>query len=292
MRIGLAQMQIGDSLTGNAEKVVSFIREASSDKVDFIAFPETCLTGYLGISLNCLSSVKMKSLYKALNEIQDLCRELCISVATGQYFRRCGRWYNNAVVFGSDGKCKTSYDKNHLIDRDCFDVVAGREPPEVFQLQKARVSIGICHDIRYPEPWRWAAIKGSQIQACLFYGVRSESDLRDQEIYDAHLSTRAAENGVFLVATNVAAKEQMVRSQIRDPEGRLLVRANSWKEELLVSDIEPDLGGQGWVERRRGDLYTLKLQPKERGSVFDEGFWERPYYIIEHDRRLMGDQET
>lgn len=288
MKLALAQLEISGVVRRNLASMCATIRAAAAQAADVVVFPESSLTGYLGISLDSLDALDMPEIHRSLGELQTLCRELQIAAVSGQYFKRCGRWYNNVVFIGADGELRGSYDKCHLVDQDTYHVAPGADPPAVFEFAGARVSLGVCHDIRYPEHVRWAAINGAQVHFHVFYGGRHRSDVRDQQIYDAHLATRAAENGVFLVAPNVAIDEQMVRSQVRDPIGHLVARAESWSETVVLCEIDPAIAGDGWVAKRRGDLYAFHPHREAPASYFERAVWEKKRYMLDHERSLLG----
>ena len=63
------------------------------------------------------------------------------------------------------------------------------------------------------------------------------------------MRSRAAESGCFLVAANVAGPLQFVLSQIVDPSGLLLGRANQDREELITADLDLSLVGESMVRK-------------------------------------------
>jgi len=287
MKVGVAQIVIKDDMDYNFGKVMEYIERAKGQGVQLIVFPESCLTGYLGISLDSLEKIDLAKLNEYINKIRMTAAKNRIAVVIGQYLKRCGNWYNNLIFIGKDGECKNSYDKNHLVDADCYHVTPG-EPPVVFEEDGVRFSLGICHDIRYAEHAMWVGINGAQVHIHPFYGFRSESDCaRVQEIYNSMLATRAVENGLYILSPNAANKEQMVRSQIRNPQGYAEVMSSGYKEELLVCDIDPGRAAQGWIRRRRSDLYRFEVNEKNRESFFDRGYWEHLYYMTKHDKYLL-----
>lgn len=285
MRIALAQLSASGDLLRNLSRMVEAARRASGGGAQIVVFPETFLTGYLGITLATLDRLDPSEIERAIDRLRETALEHGIAIVTTQYLKRTGLWFNNVLFLGRDGELKASYDKNQLVDEDCFHIRPG-DPPSVFFVDGVEMSLGLCHDIRYPEPLRWAAIGGSRVHFHPFYGLRNPTDLRDQAIYDAHLTARAAENGLFIVSPNVAVREQMVRSQVRDPIGHLVVTATSCEEQLLICDIDPSLAGDGWVTRRRDDIYHFEARVRRR-PFFERAYWRRPHYMIRHDRSLV-----
>ena len=150
MRVALCQIVITDSIKNNYMKMMYCTRYAKRNGCDLIIFPESCLTGYLGISLSSLEQIGMRGVFKYLDKLSILARNERISIVSGQYMMRCGKWYNNVIFFGKDGECKGSYDKEHLIDDDCYYITPGNGSP-LFSYDNVKYILGICHDIRYAE---------------------------------------------------------------------------------------------------------------------------------------------
>jgi predicted amidohydrolase len=280
MRIAIAQIPVTDTLESNLAVVLRTLEDAADRKADVVLFPETALTGYLGFDRTTLVDLAPVRVHQAIWDIQAACKRLAIACVVGQYFKRCGNWYNNAVAIGKQGELLGSYDKCQLVDSDCYEVAPG-DAAAIFMLDGVRCSMAVCHDIRYPEILRQYGAAGVQVHFHLFYGLRErgESARKYQEQYDAHLITRAVENGFFLIGANVAKEEQMVRSQIRDPEGACVVIGESWQPQLLIAEIDERRGGDGWAAKRRDDLFASFAQQRPK-SYFERGVWDHKDYMI------------
>ena len=240
MKISVSQMAVVPSLEKNTETVLDALRAAAASKTDVVVFPETALTGYLGITLNKLDDLDPVAIHDALTYIQTQCRELGIAAVIGQYFKRCGFWLNNSVAIDRHGRIVASYDKCQLVDQDCYAITPGNRFP-VFQLDGVTCSMAVCHDIRYPEILLQYGRARSQVHFHLFYGLRNKRDISHQRHYDACILTRAVENGFFIAGANVAENEQMVRSQIMSPDGQLCAKAESWHAQALYAEVDPDM---------------------------------------------------
>mgnify|MGYP002517356193 CR=1 FL=1 len=285
MRVAIAQMIVGNKIEENFKSIKCFAEIAKKNHVELIVFPECSLTGYLGVSLDTLDRLDVRRVFKYLDEISEIARNNELMIVVGQYIKRCGDWYNNLLFFDKKGKCKNSYDKSHLIDDDCYHVKPGNAP-SVFNISGINFYLGICHDIRYPEHAMWGGINGAQIYINAFNGVRNLKDsVRVQRTYDAMVTARAIENGVYILAPNVANNEQMIRSQVISPQGDIIIYAKSKDEDLLICDIDESLAGSGWVKRRRSDIYNFDVAIRE-DSFFEKSYWQKEYYMINHNEEL------
>lgn len=290
MRIAAVQMKISSSVKENYEKMKKIVEHVSTSKVDIIVFPESSLTGYLGITILNLDVLDMKVIAEYINRICLLAKENNIAIVTGQYIKRCGMWYNNVLFISNKGEIVNSFDKNHLIDDDCCHIVPG-DAPVVFEYNGFNILLGICHDIRYAEHAMYGAINGADIYINPLYGLRGVAISSEvQEKYNAIIKTRAIDNGVYVICPNVSNMEQMVRSQVIDPVGDVLCIAKNCDEEILICELEKNRCGKGWINRRRKDIYIFNNLKKQK-SYFEEQYRIKEYYNINHDNTLLNDNE-
>jgi len=111
----------------------------------------------------------------------------------------------------------------------------GSAAPPVFCLDGVRAGLQICYDVRFPEGYRQQLAQGVEVVLQGFYGAGG--DTWKVPVLAAHLRSRAAETGCFVVAANVAGPLQIVLSQIVDPLGLLLARANQDREEIITANL-------------------------------------------------------
>lgn len=287
MKIAIYQMLVEHSMEKNFFKIKRLIESQISQDIDIVVLPETALTGYLGFSLESLDELEPEEIFEYLDKISKLAIQNKVAIVTGQYMKRCGSWYNNMIFFGDDGKCYSSYDKAHLIDKDCYEVEPGGIP-ETFTYKGVKMMLGICHDIRYPEHAMVGGDSGAQVLINSFYGVRGvDISAKVRKTYDAMIMTRAIENGMYVVSPNVVNNEQMVRSQICSPQGDIVVKAENCNEQLLVGEIMPELAGYGWAKRRRRDLYGSVVNQSNDKNYFKQGYWQKEYYNSNHGKGML-----
>src|SRR4030042_1429427 len=130
------------------------------------------------------------------------------------------------------------YHKTHLI---CLGVdrflTEGESLPGPVETPLGRMGMLICYDLRFPEPARVLGLAGAQ--AILLPTAWPQA----ATLYPDHVArTRAAENGVFLVAADHVGEEcggrYLGRSLIIGPDGEVLAQAGQAEETLLVADVD------------------------------------------------------
>ncbi|OGO05877.1 MAG: hypothetical protein A2Y73_01380, partial [Chloroflexi bacterium RBG_13_56_8] len=234
LRIAAAQIAIDDKIDENLVRISESIRRAAAEGAEMVLFPETALTGYSPDIGRGRKPDEWPSIHEGLESIRRLARQLRIWVVMGSEAWENGAWMNRLYAYSEDGKCVATYDKVHLMNADTHYYVPGKEGI-VFEAKGVKCGLQICYDARFPEGYRSLLAQGAEVVLTSFYGAGSGS--WKVPVLAAHLRSRAAENGVFVVATNVAGPLQIVVSQIIDPLGLVMAQANQDREELIYATL-------------------------------------------------------
>ncbi|OGO15679.1 MAG: hypothetical protein A2Y93_06775 [Chloroflexi bacterium RBG_13_68_17] len=238
LRIAAAQIEVRPlDPQGNLEKVVRWIEMAASQGAEVVVLPECALTGYM------LSAEEAAALAEAIpgprtDRLVETCRRVGILAVVGTIEKDAqGRCFNTAVMVSPQGVLGR-YHKTHLI---CLGVdrflTEGESLPGPVETPLGRMGMLICYDLRFPEPARVLGLAGAQ--AILLPTAWPQA----ATLYPDHVArTRAAENGVFLVAADHVGEEcggrYLGRSLIIGPDGEVLAQAGQAEETLLVADVD------------------------------------------------------
>ena len=252
----------------NLQSILLSFEEAVTSGARLVVFPECALSGY-DLSLN-EAQVVAESIPGHLSErLSQACKELDATIMVGILERDdSGRIFNTALVTGPDG-ILGRYRKTHLphLGIDRF-LASGEELLPPLKTPIGRVGTLICYDLRFPEPCRALALMGAQI-VLISTAWPSAATLYP----DFVAQTRAAENGVFLVAANRIGEEHGARylghSLIIGPDGEVLAQAGGEEETILYADIDPSLSDQ----KRRVFLageYELDIFNDRRPKLYGE----------------------
>jgi len=129
---------------------------------------------------------------------------------------------NRALAVSANGEVAGRYDKLHPFrfagEHEHYE--AGGQV-SVFDLAGVRCSMFICYDLRFPEPFREAALRGAQL-IC----VPANWPARRVDHWCALLRARAIENQAFVIGVNRVGRdpnEEYVSSSLAvAPDGRVL----------------------------------------------------------------------
>jgi NAD+ synthase (glutamine-hydrolysing) len=241
LRVALAQINptVGD-LVGNARMIVDWIGRAREQGADLVCFPELALTGYPPEDL-VLKPAFVRDNLKQLDSVVHATKG--ISAVVG-FVDEDGDLFNSAA-FINDGELKAVYHKVFLPNYGVFDeqryFTPGHRCP-IFELAGVRVGVSVCEDCWYPSgPMAWQAHHGAELMININGSPYHEGKRITRE---AMVAGRAADYGAFIAWVNtVGGQDELVfdgNSVVFGPRGDVLAHASSFREELLVCDV--DLG--------------------------------------------------
>lgn len=278
----------------NLERIRYFCERAAAEKVDLIAFPEMCVTGYW--HLRNLSKADLEELAENVPDgassraLQELAKRYGMIVGAG-LIERGGdnRLYNTYVVSLPDGRCAKHrklhvFISEHMSSGDAFTVI---DTHLGFKL-----GVLVCWDNNLVENARITALKGADVLLAPHQtgGTASRSPFAmgriDPALWHSRavnpgaieaefrgdkgrgwllrwLPARAHDNGMFIVFSNgVGLDDDEVRTgnaMIIDPYGRIL--SETWRADDAMVTAALDLSllpmstGRRWLRGRRPELY-------------------------------------
>ncbi len=185
-----------------------------------------------------------------LRAMARLARELGLFLVAGSITERIAgqtKAYNTSVLLDPDGAILGIYRKIHLFDIELSGRVSARESDakmagsEVTCVAAPPASFGlsVCYDLRFPELYRKLAERGATVVS-----IPSAFTYPTGEAHwEVLVRARAIENQVFVIAAgqfgpNVHGFSDYGNSMIVDPWGRVLVRAGSEREEVIVAPLD------------------------------------------------------
>jgi NAD+ synthase (glutamine-hydrolysing) len=228
---------VGD-LEGNRERIVARLEEAREAGADLVLFPELATTGYPPEDL-LLRPGFLRAAAKTLDAVAAETKGIAALVGAPHLDRDLF----NACAVCADGEVKALYRKQFLPNYGVFDedryFQAGRE---LVLLRCGETLVGptVCEDIWQPGPPATdLALAGAHIVANI---SASPFHLGKGAEREEMLATRARDNSCWVAFVNaVGAQDELIfdgHSLVLDEAGRIVARAPSFEEALLIVDVD------------------------------------------------------
>ncbi|MDD2688588.1 MAG: NAD+ synthase [Candidatus Omnitrophica bacterium] len=245
LRIAISQINttVGD-LEANCNKIAQYIQKAKAQGVDIITFPELALAGYPPEDL----LLKPKFIADNLKKIKELAKVVDNILAIVGFVDKEGKDIYNAAAVIYNRKIQGVCHKIFLPNYGVFDEERYFSPGKeclLFKFGKFNFGVDICEDIwHFDGPTKALARSGARfilnINASPYYAGK----IKDREEV---VKKQAKANRIAIAYTNlVGGQDELVfdgQSMLVDAKGKLICRAKSFKEDLLIFDIEASSSG-------------------------------------------------
>jgi len=224
---------------------------AGSQGAHIVHFPETSLSGYAGFADSGTISKDNKSIQLALDNICELADHLSIWVIIGCHHFEKGmrKPFNSLYLIDDHGKIVGRYDKRLLTNYNEELEVKNYAPgtnPVVFSIKGIKCGLLICHEWRYPELYReYYKLKAEVIFQSWYDGDHSSADYENSgknlgDLIPGTVRGNAANNHLWISASNTSRKESNFAAFMVQPDGRLLKKLKRNRSGVLISKIDAD----------------------------------------------------
>ena len=274
--VGLIQMSCGPEPAANLKKAIRRIGEAAKEGARIVCLPELFRSQYF-----CQNEdIKNFKLAETIPgpSTEALCKvarqKKIVIVASIFEKRTAGIYHNTAVVMDANGKIAGKYRKMHIPDDplyyEKFYFTPGDLGFRTHETKYGKVGALICWDQWFPEAARLTALSGSQF---LFYPTaigwllaeKTEMNEAQHSAWETIQRAHAIANGIYVAVVNRVGHEGQLnfwgQSFVADPFGRIIAKASSDQEEVLIVDCDLDQideTRQNWpfLRDRRIDFYS------------------------------------
>jgi NAD+ synthase (glutamine-hydrolysing) len=256
MKIAMAQINptIAD-VTGNTEKIISFIERARSQDADIVIFPEMATMGYPPMDL--LENKKLvEDNLASIGEVAGHAKEISVICGFVDFDKKNQPMLYNAAAFMRNGTIISRHYKTLLPTYDVFDeqryFLSCKEQTVVKHMER-RIGITVCEDIwnaidqednkfienrRYDiDPIKILVDKGTDILVSINASPFMRGKNRFKRIMLAEI---ARKNSLTVVYVNqVGGNDSLVfdgNSVIYNQKGKLIGHARPFDEDLVVVD--------------------------------------------------------
>lgn len=252
----------------NLDRIQSFVSDAARRGANIVCFPELCVTGYIikrpdDVYTHIDHDEVMNRLIHIAQKGRVLIIVGLIEISDG------AKPYITQVVTGPNGLIGL-YRKAHLSPAE-KDVYQAGQQASIFSYKDTSFGVQLCYDAHFPEISTIMALKGADI---LFIPHASPRGAPKEKLKSwlRHLTARAFDNGIFLVACNQAGKTSEGFSfpgiaLVLGPDGQILAKYEGEKENILFADLKAEALSEirqhrmkYFLPHRRPDLYRKLVE--------------------------------
>jgi N-carbamoylputrescine amidase len=225
----------------NLEKMASWVKRAKTHEAQLICFPELNVTGY---STKLDIKVCAESIPGPISEgLVQMALENQIVILAGMAEKDDkGRIFASHLVVTPEN-ISGVYRKIHIAPPERKVFSPGNSVP-LFEIEGVKLGIQLCYDAHFPELSTRMAIDGADI---IFMPHASPRGTPTQKLASwlRHLTARAFDNSVFIVACNQNGENQEGLhfpgiAVVIDPSGDILDDNIGGKEAMIVADLRAE----------------------------------------------------
>jgi N-carbamoylputrescine amidase len=265
VRVGLTQMRCGEDVRENRRRQIELLEQAAREGTQILCTQELFASQYF-------CQVEDHRFFKLAETIPGpgtdalgkIARRHKAVIIAGIFEKRAaGLYHNSAVVLDADGGILGVYRKMHIPDDplyyEKFYFTPGDSGFRSWKTRYANIGVLICWDQWFPEAARLTALQGAQI---LFYptaiGWHPSEKLQygqsQCESWELMQRSHAIANGCFVCAPNRVGLEKILGSNgkpvnedgiefwgssfVAGPNGQVIKRASSQREQILLADCD------------------------------------------------------
>ncbi len=267
VRVGLSQFACVDDAKANRAKQVALADEAGKRGARIFCTQELFTSQYFcQVEDHRFFALAESIPGPSTDALAKIARKHAMVIVASLFEKRTtGLYHNTAAVIDADGSLLGIYRKMHIPDDplyyEKFYFTPGDLGFRTWTTRYAKIGVLICWDQWFPEGARLTAMSGAEI---LFYptaigwhpGEKAEFGEAQHESWETMQRSHAIANGCYVVAPNRIGHEFIKgvdgkpvsadgiefwgQSFIAKPNGQVLQRASSDREEVIVQDC--DLG--------------------------------------------------
>ena len=219
----------------------AWIAEARKQGAAIICFPELNITGYCTREDIRRAAVPIPG--DASRLLVQLARDYEISIIAGLAERvESGNIFASQLVVIPDGGLGV-YRKIHIAPPES-DIFSPGETVPLFEISGLKFGVQLCYDAHFPELSTCMAVEGADILFMPHASPRGTSAEKFKS-WMRHLTARAFDNGLFIVACNQTGNNQRGLqfpgvAVIIGPDGEVVDKKVDDDEGILIADLSAD----------------------------------------------------
>ncbi|MBU1100921.1 MAG: carbon-nitrogen hydrolase family protein [Bacteroidetes bacterium] len=249
--VATCQHPVSADIKKNLDYLKRFIRQSVQKGADIIHFSECNLSGYAGEDFKSLNGRPESLLEQSFEKVKKLAADFKVHVIVGRHYYGKGKKkpFNSLFVIDDSGKVIHRYDKRYLMggpeEVEQLHYSLG-EKPLTFTIKDVKCGLLICHEWRYPEFYREYKKMGVELIFQSWYdGNYSSAKFKKEgktlgEVIVGTIRSMAANNALWISASNTSMKESNFASFVIRPDGLILSKHKRNVAGVTITGIEPD----------------------------------------------------
>ncbi len=223
LRFAVCQFPISGDMEANLQYILRYMRCASEARADIAHFPEVALPGYARLDFPSFSNFNWEALGVYTERIKKEARRLKIWVVMGSCRQiKNSKPKNCLYVISRSGDVVATYDKRKLYGKETQSYSGGNSPL-IFSIDGIKCGFLICYDSCFPSLYESYRKKGVQLLFHSYYNAKNEGAGNSlDDLILAQLRTRAADNQMWISASNSSARHSRLAACIARPDGSIL----------------------------------------------------------------------
>ena len=225
----------------NLDRMLPWIEKARSQGADLICFPELTVTGYSTDPAikDCAESIPGSISGRIAQMAVD--KKIILLAGMAEQDEK-GRVFASHLV-ATPGGAVNVYRKLHISPPEQNLFTAGSAIP-LFDAGGVKLGVQLCYDAHFPELSTRMAVNGADVIFMPHASPRGTAQEK-LESWMRHLSARAFDNGIFIVACNPVGENQQGLdfpglAVVVGPSVKILAKKTTGDESLLVADLKAD----------------------------------------------------
>jgi N-carbamoylputrescine amidase len=230
---------VAGDIRRNLDAMQPWIKASGEAGAAVVCFPEMNITGYSNLSEIKDSAESVPG--PISRDLSNLSKNHGITILAGILERdETGRLFPSHLVIRPDGFVGV-YRKLHIAPPEQENFTPGDKIP-VFDINGLRFGIQLCYDVHFPELSTQMAVKGAELIFIPHASPRGTPKDKYRS-WMRHLSARAFDNSLFIVACNQAGNngkglEFPGIAVIIGPSGEVIEKNLSGEESMIVLDLK------------------------------------------------------
>ncbi|HUU27046.1 MAG TPA: carbon-nitrogen hydrolase family protein [archaeon] len=239
LRIAAVQFPLSGDIDKNYRRMAFWLNKAARNRAELVHFPETALTGYYKIHLEDVGKIDRNVLEGRNLDLRSLARKLGVWLAYGSthFTPEADKPYNCLYLINPEGREVCRYDKIFLTGTDAECYAPGNRLVTA-QVKDFKLGLTICFDMRFPELFRKYSQAGVNLVLISSYQAKGDRARHMKKVAPANLITRAAENGIYLSASNTSESPSWHDSMIIRFNGQVLAKARRHQASMAFATLD------------------------------------------------------